>query len=343
MTRRLAEQQADGVRYIDTETTGMGGAGAMVFMAGVARFDGATLRLRQYLLPGPHYEGGLLGGFADELEDATGLVSYNGKSFDVPSLEARAVLSRMALPLRELPHLDLLHPNRRLFKRQYDSYRLPEAEQRLLEFEREDDCPSHEAPERYFAFQRTGDPTHIAPVLRHNAWDVLSLVALTARLADECGGSGGAMQAARAAAYAGEWERAAGYYEAAAEAQARALRQEALEGLARSRWRSGELRAVPRTHGNGCSRNRATGGCCPTWSWRRSTSTGCASRRGRWHWSSAPFRSCSGGSCGPARRAASWERMRWSGDASGFGGERGRFEAGWREWDRRGLPVFAAR
>ena len=40
----------------------------MVFLCGIARFDGATLRLRQYLLPGPQYEGGLLGGLTRELD-----------------------------------------------------------------------------------------------------------------------------------------------------------------------------------------------------------------------------------------------------------------------------------
>ena len=42
----------------------------MVFLAGVARFEGSTLVLRQFLLPGPQYEGGLLGGISRELGGA---------------------------------------------------------------------------------------------------------------------------------------------------------------------------------------------------------------------------------------------------------------------------------
>ena len=80
--------------YIDTETTGLGGAGAMVFLAGTARFDGTLLRLRQYVLPSPEFEGGLLGGLAEDLQSAGALVSYNGKSFDLPMLETRYILSR---------------------------------------------------------------------------------------------------------------------------------------------------------------------------------------------------------------------------------------------------------
>ncbi len=235
---RLQALGASDFLFLDTETTGMGGSGVLVFLAGVARFEGAALRLRQFLLPAPSYEGGLMGGLATELTQAGALVSYNGKSFDVPALEARAVLSRAKLPIRAMPHLDLLHPNRRLFRGVFDSHRLPEVEVRLLGFEREDDCPSFEVPERYFAFQRSGDPTHIAPVLRHNAWDVLSLVALMARLAADCSGEGEALQAARACEYAGDFQRAAEHYERALEtARGRAARAELLEKMARCYWR----------------------------------------------------------------------------------------------------------
>ena len=242
---RLAETSPASLLFIDTETTGLGGSGSMVFMCGVARFEGATLKLRQYLLPGPAYEGGLLGGVAEELEGSGALVSYNGKSFDVPALEARAILSRTTLPLRTRPHLDLLHPNRRLFKGMFQSHRLPEMEVQLLGFERQDDAPGSEAPERYFRFQRTSDPTHIAPVLRHNAWDVLSLVALTAHLAETCGGGAGPLQAARAAEYSADWATANAHYERALEtASARNERCEILEKLARNEARQGNWEAA---------------------------------------------------------------------------------------------------
>lgn len=231
---RLAGCHPRDFLYVDTETTGLGGAGSMVFLAGVARFDGSLLKLRQYLLPSPAYEGGLLGGLAEDLERAAALVSYNGKSFDLPLLEARYILSRQRPLFRQLPHLDLLHPNRRLFKGTFDSHRLVHMEVELLGFERDDDCPSAEVPERYFRFQRTSDPTHILPVLRHNAWDVLSLVALAAHLGAVCEGEASAFQAARAAEYAGGFAEAARYYESAVDAGiGRAERLEAFEKAAR--------------------------------------------------------------------------------------------------------------
>lgn len=245
---RLAATTPANFLYVDTETTGLGGAGTMVFLAGIARFDGATLRLRQYLLPGPQYEGGLLGGLTRELNNAEALVSYNGKSFDVPALEARYILSRQKPGLRALPHLDLLHPNRRLFKGVIESHRLAMVERELLGFEREDDCPSAEVPERYFRFQRSGDPTHIRPVLRHNAWDILSLVALAAHLAAVCDDAGAhPLQAARAAEYAGDFVAAARSYEASLDSEpSRAARLEAMERAARCHARSGDWDAAAR-------------------------------------------------------------------------------------------------
>ena len=255
---RLAECDASDFLYVDTETTGMGGSGVLVFMAGVAYFEASTLHLDQYFLPSPDYEGGLLGELAERMERASALVSYNGKSFDVPVLETRYILSRMKPRWKELPHLDLLHPNRRLFKGMFESHRLARMEQELLKFEREDDAPSHEAPERYFKFQRTGDPTHLLPVLRHNAWDVLSLVALAAHLSHTCGVEGAPLQAARAADYAGDHEPAARLFATALESPGlgRTQRVDTLERLARclgklGRWEEAEetwamLAAEPR-------------------------------------------------------------------------------------------------
>jgi hypothetical protein len=236
---RLAECDSRDLLYIDTETTGLGGAGSMVFLAGVARFEGSLLKLRQYLLPAPQYEGGLLGGLAEELASAGALVSYNGKSFDLPMLESRYILARVQPTFRRLPHLDLLHPNRRLWK-EFGSHRLTRMEVELLGFERDDDCPSAEVSERYFRFQRTSDPTHIAPVLRHNAWDILSLVALAAHLGTACDGAAYPFQAARAAEYAGDLPLAVGHYEAALGTDlARGERLEAIEKLARAQRKLG--------------------------------------------------------------------------------------------------------
>ena len=237
---RLKDSSVERFLFIDTETTGLGGAGTMVFLAGVARFEGSALRLRQFILPSPAHEPGLLDGLSDELDAAEVLVSFNGKSFDLPALESRAILSRLRPTWRQLPHLDLLHPSRRLFRGTFPAHRLIHLEEGLLDFVREDDCPSAEVPLRYFRFQATGDPTWILPVLRHNAWDILSLVALTVSLSGVREGEAGPLHAARAAAYEKDWATtASSYQEVLTEASSRAIRMEACEGAARAYARLG--------------------------------------------------------------------------------------------------------
>lgn len=239
LAKAPAPRDVGSLRFIDTETTGLAGAGAMVFLAGVARFEGTVLVLTQYLLPGPEYEGGLLGGLAEELDDIGGLVSYNGRSFDAPMLESRYVLQRLKPRWRKAPHIDLLHVSRRVFAEDVPSHRLADVEASVLGFHRCDDLPSHEAPERYFRFLRTGDPSHLLPVLRHNAWDVLSLVALLGRIGAISVGDGEPLQRARAFELAGEDLAAARAYEAAAMDAPRAQRRRALERAARAYSRAG--------------------------------------------------------------------------------------------------------
>ncbi len=45
------------------------------------------------------------------------LVTYNGRSFDVPLIETRYQLNRLRSPFGGLPHVDMLFPARRLWKR----------------------------------------------------------------------------------------------------------------------------------------------------------------------------------------------------------------------------------
>ena len=76
--------------YFDTETTGLStGAGTVIFMAAVGRLDGATFTVRQFLLPDYPYEPALLRALTADLATAPRLVTYNGRTFDLPMLTAR--------------------------------------------------------------------------------------------------------------------------------------------------------------------------------------------------------------------------------------------------------------
>ncbi len=170
--------------FLDTETTGLaGGTGTYAFLVGIAYFEEGEVRLRQYLLDSPAREGAMLRALARFLSRFEALVTYNGASFDLPLLETRYITSRMRSPTLALPHLDLLHPARRLYRGRLRSCRLQELERALLGLMRRDDVPGFEVPGRYFQYLRTGRLEPLRDVLAHNAQDVVSLMSVAAYFA----------------------------------------------------------------------------------------------------------------------------------------------------------------
>ena len=162
--------------YIDTETTGLsGGSGTLAFLAGVAVVEADAIALSQFLLTRFAAEAPLLAAFAETLSPDDRLLSYNGKSYDLPLLITRFRMQAMAHPFAGLPHLDLLHPVRRLFSARWADCRLLSLEQNLLGFSRVDDLPGSEAPAAWFSYVRFGQGAQLVKVVAHNRQDIVSL------------------------------------------------------------------------------------------------------------------------------------------------------------------------
>ena len=171
--------------FLDTETTGLaGGSGTCAFLVGIGFLEGELFRVRQFFMRDYSEEEAMLHELARALSDFESLVSFNGKSFDVPLLESRYILARQRFPLTEVPHFDLLHPARNLWKARLDSCRLTELEYALLGHEREDDVPGELIPGLYFDYIRSKDASRIHKVFSHNCHDILSLAALTIRASE---------------------------------------------------------------------------------------------------------------------------------------------------------------
>lgn len=166
--------------FLDTETTGLGmGAGTYVFLIGAGFLSDDEFHIRQYFLTGPGHEGSLLQALHAFLSRFPAIVTFNGKAFDWPLLESRFLRHRRRPPLEDPPHLDLIHPARRLWKRRLESCALTSLEREILGVRRSgEDVPGYEIPYRYFAFQRTGDGESLLGVFYHNLLDILSLASL---------------------------------------------------------------------------------------------------------------------------------------------------------------------
>jgi uncharacterized protein len=166
--------------FLDTETTGLsGGLGTCAFLVGVGRITKEGFRVRQFFMRSYTEEASLLDALSRYLRKFQVLITYNGASFDQPLLESRYRLNRAASPFTRLPHLDLLHSARRLWKLRFDSCRLVDLENQILGFERTGDIPGAMIPYVYFEYLRTKWIERLVPVFHHNALDILTLACLT--------------------------------------------------------------------------------------------------------------------------------------------------------------------
>ncbi len=97
-----------------------GGAGTVAFLVGCGFYDLGAFQVRQFLLTSYAAERALLTAVAEFFDDAELIVTYNGKTFDVPVMETRWMFHRMEMPLDGVPHFDALHTARRLWKSRTD-------------------------------------------------------------------------------------------------------------------------------------------------------------------------------------------------------------------------------
>lgn len=199
--------------FLDTETTGLGGAGVYAFMVGVGTFErrgGASCPtdssagsegerslpthfvVRQFFMRHPGEEAALLAALAEWIEAKPFVVTFNGRSFDLPLLRGRYRQNLAFLPAHcrrasrlgeEQPHLDLLPLARRLWRRRLQSCRLIHLEQHVLGVERgEEDVPGALIPALYLDYLRTGRAGEMPRVFYHNREDIVSMAALASRL-----------------------------------------------------------------------------------------------------------------------------------------------------------------
>jgi uncharacterized protein YprB with RNaseH-like and TPR domain len=170
--------------FLDLETTGLDrGAGTLAFLIGVGWFDDdGSLNVELMFCREPSEEPAALGRLTEHLSRAGALVTFNGRSFDVPLINTRFVLHRMKNPGWSLPHLDLLLAARRVFKRRLKDCSLGHLERAVLGFERQGDIPSSAIPQTYIDFLHGRDRGAMSKVLEHNILDIVALAALGGEL-----------------------------------------------------------------------------------------------------------------------------------------------------------------
>ena len=184
--------------FVDIETTGLaGGAGTTAFLVGAGYFARARVgeppvfRLDQCFMRDFDDEEAMLLYLQDIFAGVKTIVTFNGKTFDIPLLRSRFISNRLPFRLDTALHYDLIHAVRRIFKLRLKDCSLANVEREVLNIRRHDDIPGAEIPQVWFDYLRSRDARVLPRVFSHHRNDVVSLVALAAliaqRLSVPCG------------------------------------------------------------------------------------------------------------------------------------------------------------
>ncbi|MFI5372357.1 MAG: ribonuclease H-like domain-containing protein [Candidatus Eisenbacteria bacterium] len=169
----------DRALFLDLETGGL--SSSPVFLAGTMHWNGGDFVMRQYFARHYGEEPALLRALSEQARGFDMLVTFNGRSYDVPFLRARALVHGVTLTLPE-PHLDLLHAARRRWRDELEDCRLQTLERHVCRRRRSGDVPSDEVPGLYHDYVRHGDPYRLVPVFHHNLLDVITMAEILGAL-----------------------------------------------------------------------------------------------------------------------------------------------------------------
>jgi hypothetical protein len=167
--------------FLDLETCGL--TACPVFLAGVALIGESDVVLRQIFARDYLEERALIHEVARLIGESDFLVTFNGKSFDVPFLRDRATHHRMAVPAA-IPHLDLLWLARRRWKQTLPDCKLKTLEWRVLRRRRSGDVGGSDIPGLYHDFVQRREAHRLVSVFHHNMLDVVAMVELLPALFD---------------------------------------------------------------------------------------------------------------------------------------------------------------
>jgi hypothetical protein len=202
------------ILFLDIETTGQTAGISVVFLIGIGylkKDENKKFKFTTELLFAREIaeEAAILKYFTDILPKFKMLVTYNGKSFDIPFLRERigalfepedisdvydffkenTLLNSSITPDLQYPsaiaaeifssyiHFDLYYALRRTYKVLLENYRLITAEEKILDFHRIDNLPSSEVPQVYtdWLSDKGKNMGALYKVLEHNFYDVFNM------------------------------------------------------------------------------------------------------------------------------------------------------------------------
>lgn len=163
--------------FLDIETTGF--RNCPLFLIGLLYFDNANeLSIEQ--LFARHYieEASVLEHFRNLITRFKIMITFNGKTFDVPFIQSRMIYHGK-FPERLPLHIDMLYHSRRRWRWIIPNCRLITLEEYICNRKRINDVPSSLIPHIYREFIKSGRIQLLKDVFQHNALDLITLCDLT--------------------------------------------------------------------------------------------------------------------------------------------------------------------
>ena len=168
----------DQIVFMDIETTGL--SSSPLFLIGIMVWEDNDFVVRQFFARDYSEERAVVASFLDACIGKKLLVTFNGKSFDVPYIRARAMVNGLPFDL-PLAHMDLLHVGRRIWRDKLPDCKLQTLERHICGRTRVGDLPGGEIPAAYHDYVRTDDAWQMTGALEHNCLDLITLADIMTR------------------------------------------------------------------------------------------------------------------------------------------------------------------
>lgn len=165
--------------FLDIESTGF--FNCPTFLVGTMFLSGDDFVIKQFFARDYSEEKCLIEILARFLREFETVVTFNGKSYDIPFVADRAVYHGIRF-VTQLSHVDLLHHSRRHWRESLPNCKLQTLELHVCRRRRVGDVPSSEIPQLYHSFVRTGDPYLMVRVFHHNMLDLITMSELLVEL-----------------------------------------------------------------------------------------------------------------------------------------------------------------
>src|SRR5665647_870901 len=166
---------------VDIETLGL--SERPIILLGIAKPTKTCICTSQFLLRDIQDEPSAIWALVSQLEQNSSLITFNGRSFDIPYIKQRLAYYGLDACL-DNPHFDVLHFTRRALRHKLSDCRL-ETVEKYIGIEREINIPGALVPHFYDTYLRTKNVGPLVAIVEHNKQDLLTLGTLFSKLYEE--------------------------------------------------------------------------------------------------------------------------------------------------------------